>query len=268
MIYNAYQDTNVGIGGLSVVSSGHIFAKKGRKIDRPSGRSDYLLFYVARGKELFSLQRDVVAEEGSFIFFRPFEKQEHVYIDDKTGEFYFVHFNAPPDFDLFGFESSRVYHSTLSSTVSTLFEEIISELQRKQPAYEKFCAAKVYTIMSVLERKAKKESPLYGMYSDKISFVIQKMNKEYQKDYGLEDWGKMCNLSKYHFLRIFKSITGVSPLEYRNNIRLEHVREQIEETDAPISEIGESAGFSSPAYFCQAFKKRFGVSPSEYRKKN
>ena len=53
MIYNAYQDTNEGIGGGSVVSCGHIFAQKGRKIDRPSGRPDFLLFYVAKGKEHF-----------------------------------------------------------------------------------------------------------------------------------------------------------------------------------------------------------------------
>lgn len=268
MIYNAYQDTDEGIGGLSVVSSGHIFAQKGRKIDRPAGRSDYLLFYVAKGKEHFFLKREEIAEEGSFIFFRPFEKQEHIYLEEKTGEFYFVHFNAPRDFDLFGFESSHVYHSKPSSTICAIFEEIISELQRKQPAYEKLSASKVYTILSLLERRTKKESSLHSMHFDKISFVIQEMNKEYQKNLTLEDYAKMCSLSKYHFLRIFKDITGTSPLEYRNNIRLEHVKEQILETDTAISEIGENAGFSSPAYFCSAFKKRFGMSPSEYRKNN
>ena len=67
MIFNAYQDTDRGIGGISVISCGHIFAQKGRKIDRPNGRSDYLLFYIAKGKEHFYLQSEVVAKEGSFV---------------------------------------------------------------------------------------------------------------------------------------------------------------------------------------------------------
>ena len=94
MNFSAYQDTNNGIAGVSVVSSGHIFAQKGRKIERPSGRPDYLLFYIAKGKEHFFLEKETVAPEGSFIFFRPFEKQEHIYTENETGEFYYVHFKT------------------------------------------------------------------------------------------------------------------------------------------------------------------------------
>lgn len=268
MIFNAYQDTNTGIAGIYVVSSGHIFAKKGRKIDRPAGRSDYLLFYVAKGKEHFYLDSEIIAEEGSFIFFRPFEKQEHIYLEDKPGEFYFVHFNAPADFDLFGFKSSTVYNSKLSVTICDTFEEIISELQKKQPAYERLCASKLFALFSLLERKSKEETSSMGKYFDKISFVIQKMNKEYHIDYTLDDYAKMCNMSKFHFLRVFKDLTGSSPLEYRNTIRLHHVKEQLTDTNIPIGEIAENAGFCSPSRFCDAFRKKVGVSPSQYRKSN
>ena len=268
MIYNAYQDTNDGIGGVSIVSAGHIFAQKGRKIDCPSGRGDYLLFYVVKGKEHFFLDSEVVADEGSFIFFRPFEKQIHTYLENKTGEFYYVHFNAPADFDLFGFKSSFVYNSKPSTTVCSIFEEIISELQKKQPAYEKFCASKLFTLFSIFERKIKKELYTKVKHFDKISYIIQKMNIEYHVNDTLEDYATMCNMSKFHFLRVFKDITGVSPLEYRNNIRLEHVKDEIADTDVPISEIAENAGFTSASYFCEAFKKKFGVSPSLYRKNN
>ena len=266
MIYNAYQDTNNGIGGVSVVSSGHIFAQKGRKIDRPAGRADFLLFYIVKGKEHFFLDHEIIADEGSFVFFRPFEKQKHVYKENKTGEFYYVHFNAPIDFDLFGFKSSFVYHSKPSTAICSIFEEIISELQKKQPAYELFCASKLFNLFAFLARKTKKESSGYGVYFDKISFVIQKMNKEYQVHDSLEDYARMCNLSKYHFLRIFKDIVGMSPLEYRNTIRLEHIKELLKDTNIPINVIAQNAGFTSSSYFCAAFKKKMGVAPSQYRK--
>ena len=266
MIFRAYQDTSYGIFGVSVVSSGHIFAQKGRKINRPKGRSDYLLFYVAKGKEHFFLKNETVADAGAFIFFRPFEKQEHIYLENETGEFYYVHFNAPEDFDLLGFESSTVYHTKPSTKVRDIFEEMISELQTKQPAYEMLCAAKLFNIISLLRRKTEKESAPQGRYFDKISFVIQKMNKEYQKSYTLDEYATMCNMSKFHFLRVFKGITGISPLAYRNNIRLDHAKELLIDTNNPINEIGRSVGFSSDTYFCDAFKAEVGMSPGQYRK--
>lgn len=268
MNFSAYQDTNKGIAGVSVVSSGHIFAQKGRKINRPVGRADYLLLYIAKGKELFCLENEIVAEEGSFIFFRPFEKQEHIHMDNTTGEFYYVHFNAPENFDLFGFESSAVYNIKPSVKVSDMFEEIISELQTKQLAYEMICVSKLFNIISLLIRKTEKESASQGRYFDKISFVIQTMNKEYQNSYTLDEYAKMCNMSKFHFLRIFKEITGTSPLAYRNKIRLDHAKELLVDTNIPINVIGRSVGYSSDAYFCDIFKTKVGISPSQYRKSN
>jgi len=265
--FSAYQDTDIGIAGVSVVSSGHIFAQYGREIDRPYGRPDYLLLYIAKGKEHFFLENETVADEGSFIFFRPFEKQHHIYRESKTGEFYYVHFNAQQDFDLFGFESSRVYTAKPSVKLRDIFEEIISELQTKQPAYELICVSKLFNIMSLLNRETEKKSAPESRYFDKISFVIQKMNKEYHNNCTLDEYAKMCNMSKFHFLRVFKSITGFSPVEYRNRIRTDHAKELLEDTDIPINEIGRNVGYSSGAYFCDAFKAKFGMSPSQYRKR-
>ena len=267
MIFRAYQDTNNGISGVSIVSSGHIFAQKGREIRRPAGRGDYLLFYVVKGKEHFFLRNEADAEAGSFLFFRPFERQEHIHMEDEMGEFYYVYFNAPEDFALFGFESSLVYAAKPSVRVRDLFEEIIGELQTKQPAYEMVCVSKLFNIISLLRRKTEKESAAQGRYFDKISFVIQKMNKEYQKSYTLDEYAKMCNMSKFHFLRVFKGTTGTSPLEYRNNIRLDHAKELLLDTNKLVNEIGRSVGFSSDTYFCDAFKAKVGLTPSQFRKK-
>ena len=265
MIFNAYQNSDLGIAGISVVSSGHIFAEKGRKINRPEGRSDFLLLYIAKGKETFFLDKVTLAPEGSFIFFRPGEPQEHIYEEEKTGEFYYIHFNAPSGFDLFGFESSVIYKANSPSLLRDIFEEIIGELQTKQPAYEMICVSKLFNIMSLLKRETAKSDEVKGRYFDKISFVIQSMNKEYYKSYTLSDYAKMCNMSKFHFLRVFKEITGTSPLEYRNEIRLDHAKELLKDTTLPINEISSKVGFSSGAYFCDAFKKKTNISPMQYR---
>ena len=76
----------------------------------------------------------------------------------------------------------------------------------------------------------------------------------------------MFRMSKFHFLRTFKEITGVSPIEYRAQIRLEHAAELLSDSNMTVGEIALQLGFSSQGYFCDAFKKSFGESPSSYRK--
>lgn len=266
MIFNAYQDNDKGLFGINVVSAGHIFAKKNRTVNRPKGRKDYLLFYVAKGKEHFFLDKEVVLSAGEFIIFRPYEKQHHIQKDDGISEFYYIHFNAPENFDLLGFNSFVVYSAKESVKVIDLFEEIISELHTKQPSYEKICCARLFTIFALLERKCVKYISNFGQYYDNISFVIQTMNKEYYKNYSLDDFANMCNMSKFHFLRVFKSVAGDTPVEYRNKIRIEHAKEMLTDSDISVEEIGRRVGYNSNSYFCDVFKGHLGVSPSKYRK--
>lgn len=256
MIFSAYSDTTEGLFDISIISSGHIFAQKGRSIHRPNGRADWLLFYVAKGCERFTLNTQMDANEGSFVIFKPGEKQEHIYIGDKTGEFYYVHFNAPYEFDLFGLQSSVIYNTKPSTKICDLFEEIINELLSKHICYEKICVSKFFNIMGLLSRRTADLTNPHKRYMDKMSYIIQTMNREFQKDYSLEEYANMCQMSKFHFLRIFKDITGSSPMEYKNKLRIEHAKEMLEDNDIPINEIGAKVGFSSPSYFCDAFKKK------------
>ena len=266
MIYNAYQNNDKGLYNISIVSSGHIFAQKNRQINRPNGRTDYLLFYVAKGSNHFFLEKETVLNEGDFIIFKPYEKQHHIQKDHLMSEFYYVHFNAPEDFDFFNFKSSVAYHVKPSTKIRDLFEEIIDELQTKQPIYEKLCVIKFLNILSFLERKCEKETSPSKHYADKISYIMQKMNREYEKSFSLEEYAQMCNMSKFHFLRVFKNIVGTTPIEYRNDIRLEHAKELLTDTAYSIDEISGRVGYTSNTYFCDIFKKKFGKSPSKFRK--
>ena len=84
---------------------------------------------------------------------------------------------------------------------------------------------------------------------------------------ALDDYARELCLSKYHLSHIFKKYTGLSPIAYRNRLRLRYAKGMLEKTDMPIAEIAENVGFAGQQYFCEAFKEGFGLSPSEYRKK-
>lgn len=265
MIFNAYSESDGGLFGISVKSAGHIFAQMGRRVSRPAGREDWLLFYVAKGCERFTLDSEVDAEEGSFIIFRPHEAQEHVTVFDGTSEFYYVHFTAPKDFSPMELETFRVYPSKPSTRVRDAFEDIISELQTKRACYESLCVSRLFDILALLSRRAADMTSPLHRYSDRITYVIGQMNREYYEDHSLEDYAEICKMSKFHFLRVFKEITGISPLEYRNKIRIDHAKELLEDDSIPVGEVGSLVGYASASYFCDAFKKRTGYSPIQYR---
>lgn len=265
MIFNAYTGGEASVLGLEIVSCGHIFAEKGRAISRPRGREDYLLFYVEKGCETFFLDREVQAEAGSFILFRPGEPQEHVCTSGKTSEFYYVHFTVDGSPLPLSVGSSRVYPGTPSSTVRDLFEGILEETELRLPAFHTVAVGRLLTLFGLLERGVSTEVGSSHENADRIAVVLRRMNREYAADHSLSDYAAMCSMSKFHFLRVFRSITGASPIEYRNRIRIEHAKALLSDTFLTVSEIGSRVGYASPSYFSDAFKKEVGISPKEYR---
>jgi AraC family transcriptional regulator len=69
----------------------------------------------------------------------------------------------------------------------------------------------------------------------------------------------------YRLTRLFSAHFGETPREHMLRLRLEHVRENLSETDLPLTEIAYTFGFSSQSHMTTAFKSRFGTSPARYR---
>jgi AraC family transcriptional regulator len=75
----------------------------------------------------------------------------------------------------------------------------------------------------------------------------------------------ISNLSEFHFFRSFKQAYHTTPYQYLLNKRLEHAKELINKNDHSITEISLHCNFPDLFTFSKAFKKRFGVSPSQLR---
>ena len=267
MIYTSYADQKEELAGIKLVSCGHIFAEKGREICRPNGRKDWLLFYVAKESETFFFPKAETAEAGSVVLFAPGERQHHIHEGDKTAEFYYIHFQCEALPDGINLRTSHIYSVRSLRQLDTVFEEVIDETLQKKPMYELFCVAKLLQMLTLVQREQERIREARSSWKN-VAKAIQHMNRYCDSNLSLEEYASMCCMSKYHFLRLFKETTGVTPMEYRNRIRIEHAKELLENSYASVSEIGELLGYTSAAYFSDVFKRAVGVSPAAYRKQN
>lgn len=72
-------------------------------------------------------------------------------------------------------------------------------------------------------------------------------------------------MSKYHFLRLFRSAYGYSPHQYIQQLRIERARSMLSGSDTPVAEVADQLGFVNSQSFSRLFSQRMGVSPSRYR---
>ena len=87
-------------------------------------------------------------------------------------------------------------------------------------------------------------------------------------EFTVEYLAKNLGLSRTHLHRKLKSLTNQSATEFIRSIRLKHAIKLFKSENYKINEIGFAVGFNSHNYFTKAFKKQYGVSPSEFLKEN
>ena len=113
---------------------------------------------------------------------------------------------------------------------------------------------------NVTEKKVEKSTKVV---EDAKAFI----NKNYNKDISLDDVSREVNISPYYFSKIFKDDTGEGFIEYLTNIRIEKAKSLIQDTDYSMREICQMVGYTDPNYFSRAFKKKVGVTPTEFKEK-
>ena len=89
----------------------------------------------------------------------------------------------------------------------------------------------------------------------------------FERNPSVEEMANYCGLSKYYFLKIFKSYYGVTPHVFIDELRFNRSKEYLRYYDQiSITRIAELLNFKSVIAFCSWFKNRSDISPNQYRK--
>jgi AraC family transcriptional regulator len=100
----------------------------------------------------------------------------------------------------------------------------------------------------------------------RVSEAVHYIEDNASEPVDLDQLAGAVNMSKYHFLRVFRQATGMPPYRYLLNLRMWRAAVRLTTSSEPISAIAYDAGFGDLSTFNNRFRVLFGVSPSVYRK--
>ena len=101
----------------------------------------------------------------------------------------------------------------------------------------------------------------------RIKQMIEYIQAHFQEKLTLDDIAAQANISRNSCLNCFKRVLGMSPMEYVIGQRVERALHLLDSGELSVAEISDLCGFGDPSYFGKAFRKRTGLTPSQYRER-
>jgi len=156
--------------------------------------------------------------------------------------------------------------------IGRIMEGIASEYDNKETGYELAVKSYVYGLLTILLRKYSKRSINQKEYvsrmenARRLNSVFDYIDGNYSDNITIDELSGLINLSRYRFCHLFKELTGKTPVEYINMVRVEKASELLERSGMNVSEISSACGFNDPGYFGKVFRKYKSCSPSDILK--
>lgn len=226
-------------------------------------RPFYNFLLMLEGEACFRISPDksILIKSGNLIWI-PKGSTFHVEWRGMPARWYAIHFDFSPSFNPFLNRIMGLQILNHPDPFSMLNDfQLLSE--EKNP----------YLILSVFYRVFANLFPLIAGHNDSnlkiIRPAVNYLNLHFKGKIYIEKLANMCLLSRSKFQELFKKITGLSPIAYKNQLLVQSLQQALLfEQDKSLEELSDEYGFNSMVYMCRLFKKSTGKTPTEYRKKS
>lgn len=168
-------------------------------------------------------------------------------------EFIFLEFDL--DFLSNGYDS---FLSQPAPDAEVLFKRTLSSYQNKDTI------GALKGLMSILERYLPRPKHALSGPFDSIAPAIAYVDAHYNEPIRVEDLSSLCAMSKSRFFATFKSVTGLTPIEYKNTLKINHAVRLIRQGET-LESICDRLGFASPAFLRRLLKAYTGMLPKEIK---
>lgn len=156
--------------------------------------------------------------------------------------------------------------------VEQLLQDIQDEFEMKEEGFEFSIQMNVVKLLILIDREFRKlERKRQDSVKERVpcqSFhdVIRHIHENYAQDIPLEQGAYIANMTPAYFSHLFKKTTGSTFVEYVHEVRIERAKEMIRINAHTMTQICFQVGFRHLSHFIRTFKKRTGMTPTEYKK--
>ena len=143
--------------------------------------------------------------------------------------------------------------------------KIMNERLSLKSGHQAYCSC---TLKKIICKILRSNNTFTGSTNEKAEAILSFIHKNYATDIDNKQISAQINYHPYYVNKLFYSYTGMTIHQYLNHYRLTMAAHFLTETSDPINHICYMVGFQTPAHFTMNFKKKFGISPKDYRNMN
>ncbi|MGI9319763.1 MAG: GlxA family transcriptional regulator [bacterium] len=161
-------------------------------------------------------------------------------------------------------------HNRITCCGGLAAADLALEFIRHRDGLELANAAAQYIFLERLrpgedEQLARTHEPVGYAVPERLRQAILLMERNLEEPLALPEIAQHLDLSQRQLERLFQKYTGITPMRYYINFRLDRARGLVTQTEMSIVEIAGACGFSSAEHLARAYKNQFSIAPSKDR---
>lgn len=227
----------------------------------------YLIILVESGSMEILLENDYVsAPKNSAVILNCYIP--HAYRTDTGCKALWIHFDgkmAGSYYDHLVSEKGNIITLSGFGSAMSLLKKLNDSFKEHIHMAEAEMSLSINNLLLLLLKPESSKNP---MLQDGIQKVTSYITDNFHRDISLYEMADIAGFSPYYFTRRFKKETGYTPHQFLLSTRLAAARYNLSNTEMTVSEISNSCGFTDESAFCYFFKKREGMTPTEYKKRS
>lgn len=251
-------------------------------ITAPHSHDFFEIFLITKGEALHRINdKQEIIEEGNLVFIRPNDKHNYEKSHDKNCELINLAFPASTILKLFdyfgeGFHSDKLLNAEYPPKIrlSKIEKDILISRFERLNTLRRTNKEKIKTELRIL--LADIFSRYFSTEDDSVNEIIPtwliklktEMGRKENFVLGISKMYELNEKTPEHLSRTFKKYYNESPTEYITNLRLNYAANLLSNSDEEITTIALDCGFENLSHFYHLFKKKFDISPKEFRLKH
>jgi AraC family transcriptional regulator len=154
-----------------------------------------------------------------------------------------------------------------NSVVVMAMAQLRNEIKTKQPMSRLVIESWTMQMWANLLRSplARDSSEVPALPPSSVKKVVDRMREGLADDMSIKELAAIARLGPRQFCRRYRAATGTTPARSLEAIRLDHAAMLLSTTRASITDIALECGYSQPQHLATAFRRRFEVTPTQYR---